>query len=120
MERFKFSIIIPPEDKIVKLDELLIKLIGVNPLRVDDSLIQADNKDQVDFHKINSQIAASINPSLFQATDTHHFIEAARDHASELIEVQRLFEERKFENKRNKSIPMMYLFSQPLVERILI
>jgi hypothetical protein len=39
MERFEFSIIIPPEDKIVKLDELLIKLIGVNPLRVDDTLI---------------------------------------------------------------------------------
>jgi hypothetical protein len=68
----------------------LIKLIDVNPLRLDDSLIKADNKGKADLLNINSLIAAPINPSLLHSTESHHLIEAARSHISESMELQGL------------------------------
>ena len=66
MERFKFCVIKPPNDQVVKLHELLINLIVANPQSVVEIYIEADKKDESNSVRIKNQIDSPFNSSLIQ------------------------------------------------------
>ena len=83
MELFKFCVIKPPNDQVVKLHELLVNLIVSDPQSVVETYIEAEKKDEANSVTIINQIDSPINSSIIQSGSIS-LIQGVKDENSEI------------------------------------